>query len=115
MSLRPVGLALLACLASVPASTLSAAQGLGPESTFHRAYFLEHERGALEEALTLYREVAASASATPELQREARARGAVVAEDLASQDLARLLPAETILFAECHQPGEALTKLLGQL
>ncbi len=110
MSLRPFGLALLACLASV---TSVSAQDL--ESTFHRAYFLERERGHLQEALALYQTVAASSKASPALQGEAKERVATLAEDLASQDLARLMPPEAILFAELTQPGEALLGLLGQL
>jgi hypothetical protein len=110
MSLRPSWLALSACLASVPSL---AAQG--PESTFHRAYFLERERGELQAALALYQEVAASSKASPTLQAEARERAAGITEDLASLDLARLMPPEAILFAELAQPGEALVGLLGQL
>src|SRR5262245_5088510 len=113
MRLSPSALVLLACFASAPASAF--AQGLDPEATFHRAYFLEHERGELQEALALYRELSASASAGAELQREARTRASIVAEDIASQDLAALMPAETILFAECARPGAALVRLLGQL
>ena len=110
MSLRSSGLALLACLASVP--SLSAQD---PQSVFHRAYFLERERGELQEALALYRQVAASSTASATLQSEATERAAALSEDLASLDLARLMPPEAILFAELAQPGEALVRLLGQL
>jgi hypothetical protein len=110
MCLRPFGLALLACLASVP--SLSAQD---PESTFHRAYFLERERGQLQEALALYQQVAASPTASAALQGEAKEHAASLTEDLAGQDLAGLMPPEAILFAEVAQPGEALLGLLGQL
>lgn len=110
MKVRPFGLALLACLASVP--SLSAQDA---ESTFHHAYFLEHERKNAQEAVALYQRVAASSTASAGLQDEARQRAAALVEDLASLDFARLMPPDTILYAELAQPGEALLGLLGQL
>jgi hypothetical protein len=85
------------------------------EATFHRAYFLEHEGGKLEEALELYRRVESSPGAGAELKKSAADHAAGLREDLASQDLARLMPPETVLFAECAQPGAALERLLGGL
>jgi hypothetical protein len=110
MSLRSSGLALFACLASVPSLWAQ-----DPESDFQRAYFLERERGELAEARTLYEKVAASAAAAPVLQGRARDRAAAIEEDLASQDFARLMPPGSILFAELARPAEALLDVLGEL
>lgn len=110
MSLRRLGLALGASLVFVPVLAAQSA-----EADFHHAYFLERERGHLEEALTLYREVAESPSAAAGLREEASRRARGVSEDLAAVDLARLMPAEAIAYAELVQPGEALTRVLAQL
>lgn len=85
------------------------------EARFHRAYFLEHERAQLAEALALYEEVAGAKEAGATLQAEARERAADVREDLASQDLAALMPAGALAYLELVRPGEAVTRLLGQL
>jgi hypothetical protein len=110
MSLRRLGLALGASLVLAPVLAAQSA-----EADFHHAYFLEHERGHLEEAHTLYREVAGSSSAPAGLRAEATRRAQGVAEDLAAVDLARLMPAGAIAYAELVQPGEALTRVLAQL
>lgn len=110
MSLCRLGLALGAGLVLVPALAAQSA-----EADFHHAYFLERERGHLEEALTLYREVAESSSAPTGLRQEAERRAQGVREDLAAVDLARLMPAGAIAYAELVQPGEALTRVLAQL
>jgi hypothetical protein len=134
MSVRRLGLALAACLSFLFVPVLSASvlaqqpskmaqaqqqsqqpQARDAEATFHRAYFLERERGHLEEALALYEAVAASREASAALQGEARARAAAVREDVATVDLARLMPPETIVYAETSQPGQALTSVLTQL
>ncbi len=105
-------LALLAVLWTA-ASPLAAAQSA--ESLFHHAYFLEHERGHLEDALELYEQVARTADAGPALQSEAAGRAAGLREELASVDLARLLPAGAILYVELREPGEQLAELLREL
>src|SRR5262249_29071969 len=113
MSLRSLGFALLACFASLSTSASLAAQS--PESLLHDAYFLERERGDLAAALALYQRVQASSGASPELQAEAKAHADALTEDLASQDLARLMPPQSIAYIELAQPGEALFGLLEQL
>jgi len=118
MSLRRIGLALLASLVSfAPAFAAHArvARAQDPESLFHRAYFLEKERGELQEALQLYQRVVSAREASAALQSEAKARAAGLQEDLASLDLARLMPPETIFYAESNQPGQALAQVLEQL
>ncbi|MSR61970.1 MAG: hypothetical protein EXS08_05955 [Planctomycetes bacterium] len=118
MSFHRIGLALLASvvsLAPVFATPARVARVQDPESLFHHAYFLEKERGNLQEALELYQRVVSAKAASASLQGEAKARAAGLQEDLASVDLARLMPPETIFYAESTQPGQALVKVLEQL
>ena len=81
---------------------------------FHKAYYLEHAEGRLEEALDLYRKVA-SGSGDKALRAEAAERAAGIAEEFAASDLARLVPEDAILFAQLDRPGEQLSLLLDQL
>src|SRR6185503_5457322 len=54
-------------------------------------------------------------AAGSELQVKAKSRATTLTEDIASRDLARLMPPGTIAYAELAQPGEALLALLDQL
>lgn len=85
------------------------------EAAFHHAYFLERERGHFEEALALYEEVARDPAADPALKQEAARRAKGVAEEIAGADLAGLLPAGAILYAEFKEPGRQVSGLLEQL
>lgn len=106
--------AALALAALVPLAAPARSLPLGGDE-FYRAYYLEHEAHDVEGALALYGRVAADASASRE-QREAAERAAKgLAEDLAASDLARLMPADTILYAELSRPGEQIEGLLRQL
>jgi len=92
-----------------PATAQSAAD------SYYRAYYLEHEQGDAQAALKLYREIAGSRSATPELVRDAQLATRRLEEDLAASDLAALVPPETIVYAEINRPGDQLSTLLDQL
>ncbi|MEW6072302.1 MAG: hypothetical protein AB1726_06840 [Planctomycetota bacterium] len=85
------------------------------EADFYRAYYLEHEEGQIEAAHALYRTVAGATTAPAPLRAEAQRRADGLAEDLASSDLARLVPPDTIFYAEISRPGEELAQLLDQL
>jgi len=85
------------------------------ESTFHRAYYLHNEEGRLEEALELYRQVAADPNAKEDVRERARHLARAVVEDLAAADLARLVPEDVILYAASSRPGEEIATLLDQL
>jgi tetratricopeptide (TPR) repeat protein len=100
---------------------LAAAQGQqAPQSAqaandaFYRAYYLAHERGDLEGALALFREVAAGRG-DPALKAKASAEIQALTEDLAASDFSRLMPPGTILYAELNRPGAKLEALLDQL
>lgn len=84
------------------------------EATFHKAYYLECEKGDLEGALKIYKHLAENGS-SKELRQAAKERGTAVWEELASSDFARLVPEDTIVYVEINNPGEQLSSLLGQL
>jgi hypothetical protein len=104
------------CRPLAPSFALTVLASLTPaqdaRNDFHQAYFLEHELGNLEQALALYQAVARNTEADSLLRAEAEERAAGLEEDLATVDLARLMPAETLAYAELVQPGEALTRAL---
>lgn len=100
-------------LASLALSSSVLAQS--PQERYDRAYRLENEDRAYEEALELYREVADSRGAGDELRQRAHARAHAVAEELASADFAQLMPADAFLYVEVNRPGEELASLLDQL
>lgn len=107
MRFHRFGTALAAGLVLVPSLLAQSA-----EADFHHAYFLERERGHLEEALALYREVARSTEAGAPLQLESERRARGVEEDLVAVDLARLMPPASLAYVELVQPGAALLRLL---
>lgn len=80
-----------------------------------RAYFLENEDGQYEQAARLYREVAADARLSSDVRADARLRADICEEEVVGKDLARLMRAETLVYAELHAPGEQLERLARQL
>jgi hypothetical protein len=107
---KPLAGGFLSVLFLVPLASAQDAEGL-----FHEAYYLEHEEGRMERALELYRKVAGSRKAGGELRARAEERAAGIAEEFAAADFARLVPADTILFAQMDRPGQQVEQLLGQL
>lgn len=105
----PCGLVASALLFATPAF------GQNAEDLFHEAYYLEHEEGDLGRALKLYRKVAQSERTPAEMRSNAKERSAGIAEELAAGDFARLMPPETIFFAELDRPGAQVGLLLKQL
>jgi hypothetical protein len=99
------------------AALLVAAPAFGQEARdlFHEAYYLEHEEGALEEALALYQKVAAARGGDAGLKAQAAERAAEIGEELSVAELERLVPPDAILYAEFDRPGEQISKLLDQL
>ncbi len=91
------------------------AQAQDAQDLFHEAYYLEQEEGRTEQALELYRRVAASRKAGAQLRGRAEERAAGITEELAAAEFSRLVPAETILFAQMDRPGEQVELLLDQL
>ena len=91
------GFASLVLLAAAPAALAQSNEDL-----FYRAYYAEHEERDLETALSLYRRVAESGDVASDMRAKASLFGDRVAEDLAASDFARLLPPNTLLYAELN-------------
>ena len=85
------------------------------EADFYKAYYLEHEKGDLEAARALYLEVADDRGVASSMREEASRNADALGEDLASSDFTRLVPRDTIFYAELSRPGEQLSMLLDQL
>ncbi|MFO0839891.1 MAG: tetratricopeptide repeat protein [Phycisphaerae bacterium] len=91
------------------------AQNSGPLDAFHHAYYLETAQGDYEGAAKLYEEVIAGKRVSDDLRAEAKERLAGCKEELATSDLARLMPSTSLAYAEINRPGEQVRRLLGQL
>jgi hypothetical protein len=85
------------------------------EGDFFEAYYRQTESGELERALELYVRVASDSRAGAELAERAQFAAEEIREDLASADFSRLMPEDTIFYAELNRPGQQLRQLLGQL
>ena len=96
---------------------LSAAPAMAQDARalFHEAYYLEREEGRTDEALELYRKVAEGRGGDAELRARAAEHVAGLTEEFAALDMARLVPADAIFFAQLDRPGEQLSMLLDQL
>ncbi len=90
---------------------LANAQATAP-ADFQRGYFLQTHQGDYAGAIAAYEKVAASDDSPAPLRQEAAARLAACREELAASDLARLMPADTMVYAELVRPGDHFTQLL---
>lgn len=108
---KPRSLALAGLGALVPFAAAPAAPQAG-STRLHEAYFLDRELQHSERALVLYREALADPHLDGESKDLVRRRIAALVEDLASADLARLAPPETLVYAELDRPGLHLAGLL---
>lgn len=105
---------IITCLiALIP--TLSAAVFAGPKEDFYKAYYLQHGEQDATAALTLYEDVAGARRVPDDLRAAARAAADACREAIAAKDLATLLPADTLVYAEINHPGGHLERLLNQL
>ncbi len=102
----------LAALVALAALTPASAAPQAGSARLHEAYFLDRELQRPERALVLYREALADPALDGPSKELVRRRIAVLVEDLASADLARLAPPETLVYAELDRPGVHLAGLL---
>ncbi|MHC4896945.1 MAG: hypothetical protein ACYTGW_07545 [Planctomycetota bacterium] len=109
------GTASLAVVAAVALMFALPATAQTAQDDFHRAYYLQHEKGDLQGALALYKQVAESRRASRELRAKAAQHARDLAEEIASGDFTRLVPADTICYLELNRPGAQMRNLLGQL
>jgi len=85
------------------------------QDAYSRAYTLEHEARAYEDALRIYERIAADGAADAQLRERARRRARAVAEEIASADFAEIMPGNAFLYLEVNRPGAQLSALLDQL
>lgn len=85
------------------------------EDKFYRAFYLETAQGDVAGALDLYRQVSTAEQADAGLRARAETRRQACEEELASADFARLMPPDTLVYAELNRPGEKLLGLIEAL
>ncbi|MEW6251607.1 MAG: hypothetical protein AB1716_13245, partial [Planctomycetota bacterium] len=107
---RVVVISLVLVLLTVPM-----ALGESPADKLYRAYYFEREKGDCGAAAKLYAEVAAAKDAPGDVQAMAKVRLVACQEEIATADLARLMPPEPLAYVELSRPGERVRKLLDQL
>lgn len=100
---------LLALLPAFALAPLCAAQN--GSAALREAYFLDRQLAQPEQALALYRQALADPNLDAKERELARGRIAALEEDLASAELARLAPPETLLYVELNAPGVHLASL----
>ncbi len=105
--------ALAVCAAPAMAATLPSPQSAA--DSFYRAYYLEHEKGDLDAAMKLYKKAIKSGKLSAAERAKIESHLRACAEELAMDDLAQLVPADTIVYAELNDPGTQLERLLNQL
>lgn len=107
--LRRIGTLAFVLAATLPALAQSSAD------RFHKAYYLETAQGDYAAAAKLYSEVVADKSADAQIVAQAKTRLAGCREELATTDLARLMPNDPIAYIELSRPGQQVERLLRQL
>jgi tetratricopeptide (TPR) repeat protein len=85
------------------------------ENRFYEAYYAERAQGNWDLAAQLYEKVADDRHADQALRETAAARLAVCREELASSDLARLMPPNAWAYVELKRPGDQVVRLLDAL
>jgi len=101
-------------LAPVLLAVASAAEATS-EDVFHRGYFLQTHERDYARAATAFEQVAADEQAPAELRNRAARRMAQCREELAAEDLARLMPPDALAYVEVTRPGDHAERLLEML
>jgi hypothetical protein len=94
---------------------LSMAQDTAAEKQFQRGFFLQVHEHDLKGALEAYRAVVADTQAPAKLRQDAERRVAETQEDLASANLARLMPPDCLAYAEIAEPGQHVGRILNMM
>lgn len=82
------------------------------ESHFQRGYYLQTLKNDPAGAAKAYEQVLADPAATAEMKADAQSRLAQCREDLATADLAALLPADALAYVEINRPGAHVGNLI---
>jgi len=85
------------------------------EDKFYRAFYLETAQGDVAGAAELYRQISTAEQADAKLRAQAETRRQACQEELASADFTRLMPPDTLVYAELNRPGEKLLGLIEAL
>jgi hypothetical protein len=104
-----------ASITLVLALTSAASAQNAADADFHRGFFLEEHENDLAGAAAAYERVVNSQQASASLKREAAGRLAAVNEDVATKDLAALMPPEAIAYVEISDLGEHVEELVQML
>ncbi len=113
-SIAPLTRVLPALLVLV-AGSFNVARAESSEGKFYQAYYLQQAKGDWAAAADLYEEIAADRHAPKSLRAKAGAKLAACREELASRQLARLMPPDALVYIELNRPADQLEKLLNQL
>ncbi len=97
------------------ASTRPAPTGGATTADFQRGYFLQTHQADFAGAAAAFEKVLADPSAPAEVRREAQSRLAQCREDLATADLAHLMPPDALAYAEVSRPGEHVVRVANML
>lgn len=95
--------------------TSGSAQAATSADQFHRAYYLDMEESDWAAAAKLYKQALKDEGLDAGLRKVAKTRLAVCREELAARDFARLVPENTLIYAEFSEPGAQLERLVNQL
>ena len=103
-------------LCSLVASFASAAARAEDAATWvQKGFYLQVHEGDLAGAAAAFERVASDSAAPAALRSEAQTRLAQCREDLASADLARLMPPDAIGYLELNRPGDQIARLAKML
>ena len=101
------------CVALCLASPVAARADSRDDARLHKAFYLEKQSHDYAAARALYVEVGRGAEGDAAAQAR---RGAERCRDnLAAEDFGRLMPPETVFFAEVKRPGQILEKIAGMI
>jgi hypothetical protein len=103
----------LCCLVVSFAS--AAAQADDAATWVQKGFYLQVHEGDLAGAAAAFEHVVSDSAASAKLRSEAQTRLAQCREDLASADLARLMPPDAIGYLELNRPGDQLVRLAKML
>jgi hypothetical protein len=93
----------------------TAARAEDAAALVQKGFYLQVHEGDLAGAAAAFERVVSDSAAPAKLRSEAQARLAQCREDLASADLARLMPPDAIAYLELNRPGDQLVRLAKML
>ena len=93
----------------------TAARAEDAAALVQKGFYLQVHEGDLAGAAAAFERVVSDSAAPAKLRSEAQMRLAQCREDLASADLARLMPPDAIAYLEVNRPGDQLVRLAKML